>query len=411
MSSPWPPKPTTDFIPASAAQTLSSSIAMDPQDVFQPYHQIQRQSQTQYDSPQPQIMLVLVGLPGSGKTTFAEALVASTETFGQDQGHGYGDDHDQLSADDPMRRWVRASQDDAQSRRRQECEARVRWALGEGCNVIVDRVGFDPIQRSHFISIADSMTPRPLVYCLTLSVSHPTLESRLFSRTSHPTIPDAETGLRVLRQMESQFQPPSSLPGQGEGFDRVYTLREAEQPIDGIWEETTLKSVLKNIEERGEVEIGDRRTIAKPTPASGSRGASSYHNRTSDRGRERGGYRGEYGREGAGEDKDKAEVEAEVVEILSVAMGIATETTAETAIDLNVAEKYTITEDQCWTRPYLLTRPFEIEVEVEVEDDGEGLGFGVTEKVGLLRARVRREGHRSSCGLAIKPSKPKRQRR
>jgi len=55
---------------------------------------------------------------GSGKTTLAEAMVKTG--------------------------WVRASQDDAPSKRRQECEAMVRSALGEGKDVIVDRVDFDP---------------------------------------------------------------------------------------------------------------------------------------------------------------------------------------------------------------------------------------------------------------------------
>lgn len=64
-----------------------------------------------------QILLLLVGLPGSGKTTFAEALVP----------HG----------------WVRASQDDSVSGRRQEVERVVLRALEEGKNVVVDRVNFD----------------------------------------------------------------------------------------------------------------------------------------------------------------------------------------------------------------------------------------------------------------------------
>jgi adenylate kinase family enzyme len=75
----------------------------------------------------PQILLVLVGLPGSGKTTFAEALLRDTMPIGG------------------KRRWIRASQDDAPSRRRQECEAVTRNGLREGYNVIVDRVGFDAV--------------------------------------------------------------------------------------------------------------------------------------------------------------------------------------------------------------------------------------------------------------------------
>jgi len=74
---------------------------------------------------EPQILLILVGLPGSGKTTFAEALIQDRDSNPR------------------KRKWIRASQDDAPSRRRQECEAVTRNGLRDGCNVIVDRVGFD----------------------------------------------------------------------------------------------------------------------------------------------------------------------------------------------------------------------------------------------------------------------------
>ncbi|KAJ9126664.1 hypothetical protein QFC24_001694 [Naganishia onofrii] len=63
-------------------------------------------------------VLILVGLPGSGKSCLANAL----ESTGK---------------------WVRASQDDAPNRRRQEAEAMTRNALRTQRNAVVDRVGFD----------------------------------------------------------------------------------------------------------------------------------------------------------------------------------------------------------------------------------------------------------------------------
>lgn len=78
--------------------------------------------------PDRQILLLLVGLVGSGKTTLAESLVKEY--------NGHSDDSTSSS-------WVRASQDDIPGLSRRNCEAMVRQALTTGSNVIVDRMNFD----------------------------------------------------------------------------------------------------------------------------------------------------------------------------------------------------------------------------------------------------------------------------
>ncbi|KAL7425040.1 hypothetical protein Q5752_000728 [Cryptotrichosporon argae] len=209
------------------------------------------------DDLEPQVVLVLVGLVGSGKTTLSRALEAASSTCAwhaspassspPDSG-GTGGSAIERGAEKktttttPMttratrkrkRRWVRASQDDAPSRRRQECEAVVRAALEAGHNVVVDRVDFDSSQRAHFVSLAYAQHPRPQVYALVLPVRRSTLLARLAARTGHPTLPDAETAQRVLGEMEGVFSPP--LPGGEEGFDRVFELGEEAQPPGGLW--------------------------------------------------------------------------------------------------------------------------------------------------------------------------------
>ena len=76
----------------------------------------------------PQFLLILVGLPGSGKSTFAETLI-----------HHSND----VTSGVLSRNWVRASQDDSPNRKRQECENAVWQSLQSGHNVVVDRVNFD----------------------------------------------------------------------------------------------------------------------------------------------------------------------------------------------------------------------------------------------------------------------------
>ena len=74
-------------------------------------------------------MLVLAGIPGCGKSTFAKALVQQAPN-----------------------RYFRISQDELG--RRQDCEEKARWALTNGKVPVIDRCNFDDQQRAHFLSIA-----------------------------------------------------------------------------------------------------------------------------------------------------------------------------------------------------------------------------------------------------------------
>ncbi|KAJ9098783.1 hypothetical protein QFC19_006260 [Naganishia cerealis] len=148
-------------------------------------------------------VLVLVGLPGSGKSCLANAL----ESTG---------------------RWIRASQDDAPNRRRQEAEAMTRKAIQSQRNAVIDRVGFDR-----------------KCTCVILDVKRETLETRLAARTGHPTLVDIDIAMRVLSQMEREYKPPRA--DQPEGYSRVYVLSENEQPVDGVWTDADLDELLRKL--------------------------------------------------------------------------------------------------------------------------------------------------------------------
>lgn len=73
-----------------------------------------------------------------------------------------------------------------------------------------------------------------------------TLETRLATRTGHPTLIDIDIAMRVLAQMQREYKPPR--PDQPEGYARVYVMPEREQPEGGIWTEAHLEEVLGKIE-------------------------------------------------------------------------------------------------------------------------------------------------------------------
>lgn len=137
-----------------------------------------------------------------------------------------------------------------------------------------------------------------------LDVAIPTLEARLALRTSHPTLADAATAMRVLADMRRQLSPPT--PEGGEGFDRIYTLPESAQPAEGDWSAADIDRVLQMLERDGQPETVPRKPVAPPQRFAPRGGFDSPHRGGGYRGRGdfggagRGGYRGYEDRGGRG---------------------------------------------------------------------------------------------------------------
>ena len=87
----------------------------------------------------PLLIVILVGVPGSGKSTFSRALMAG-------------------APQPPLgRSWRRVSQDLLGSRKK--CIAAAERALSIGMNVLIDRCNFDEEQRAPWLQLEGKQKP------------------------------------------------------------------------------------------------------------------------------------------------------------------------------------------------------------------------------------------------------------
>ncbi|VDC06508.1 unnamed protein product [Peniophora sp. CBMAI 1063] len=127
-----------------------------------------------------QVLLMLVGLVGAGKSTFADALEREFPLF------------------------RRCCQDEMGDRRAVENAA--RRTLQEGHSVCIDRTNLDRTQRSHWLNIAhEQNVPVRIIF---FDTPYNVCAERLQHRRNHPTLHDAQTAISVLRRFSSSFEPP-----------------------------------------------------------------------------------------------------------------------------------------------------------------------------------------------------------
>jgi predicted kinase len=141
--------------------------------------------------PSTQVMIMLVGIPGSGKSTFATKLVEATGDI-----------------------YVRVNQDEMGNR--QACEAVARTALKKGYSVIVDRVNFDIKQRNNWVKLASELHVNN-IRCLFLDVPLEVAKERIAAREDHPTIPKGTNGHAII----DKFTKWQINPSAGEGFCEI----------------------------------------------------------------------------------------------------------------------------------------------------------------------------------------------
>lgn len=148
-----------------------------------------------------QFMLILTGIPGSGKSTFAEALVR-------------GNPH----------MYVRVNQDSLGSRL--ACEQLARLVLSDGRCPIIDRCNFDPSQRKKFLNIANSF--RVPVDCVVFQFPMDLCIRRCQERRNHETV-NSRNAARIVGMMAGQFSSPLSNQNNSEAFRAIKSLESTSE--------------------------------------------------------------------------------------------------------------------------------------------------------------------------------------
>ncbi|KAG0339481.1 hypothetical protein BG004_006810 [Podila humilis] len=140
-----------------------------------------------------QRVLLLVGPPGSGKSTFSKAL---TRVFPE---------------------FVRINQDDLGDRL--ACEAMTLSALqakDRSQSVVIDRCNFDADQRKTWVAIAQQLNI-PEVQVIIMDTEFYHCKMRILARSNHPTQVEGPAGVDILYK----FMEMLTLPTYFEGFTKI----------------------------------------------------------------------------------------------------------------------------------------------------------------------------------------------
>jgi len=130
----------------------------------------------------PPFIVMLVGLPGSGKSTFADMLLKGNKE-----------------------KFVHINQDILKTR--PNCELLCRESLHNLKCPIIDRCNFNPDQRNHFLAIAREVNVP--VDVLVFSYSVEVCIQRCEQRQGHPTLKPANAR-EIVSMLSNQYRPPTS---------------------------------------------------------------------------------------------------------------------------------------------------------------------------------------------------------
>jgi len=170
---------------------------------------------------------ILVGPPGSGKTTYAKSLI------NDDGDHG-------LST-------VYINQD---SQGKQGHMEKFESALSEGKDMIVDRMGFSKAQRDRYLTPTKAKGYETKI--VVLHESYKTCFDRCMARKGHETIKDETNARSALGTFFGKYERP--LPGEADRI--VFCYPEGKKPLI-IWSD--LDGTLCDVEHRRHFVRGEGR--------------------------------------------------------------------------------------------------------------------------------------------------------
>ncbi|KAF8679916.1 ATP dependent DNA ligase [Rhizoctonia solani] len=158
-------------------------------------------------------LLVLCGLPGSGKSWFSQEIVRRGGFLGKDSG----------GSRSPGRLWRIISQDE--SRSRATCETDISRAGQTGSRAVLDRCNPTSEERRLWIKLA-SWAQHPIV--VWFDYKPQLCIDRAQDRESHPTLTPGPRVLTAVTSMNRSFQPPSEWKLEGfQGFAHITSFEAA----------------------------------------------------------------------------------------------------------------------------------------------------------------------------------------